>query len=266
MTKRNFITLGTFGDTIYSMCLMKMLGGGNLYVKENAIGDYIRNVVGWPSAGEGEGRYTKADIEFMLPLLQAQDYIDTAAQWNGETDDCPKLLDHYKFHIREQWQGNQTECYALALGMNIHDPVIKSKLLYEPWLTELEPLTVPGKPIIVNRTSRHLAGAEGSGWTNWTENKLGDYGLFLGTGKEHANFEEQFKIKIQHQTVTDMLEMARYIQGAEQFIGNQSVALSIAIGLGKTFWCELRKDFETTKTPHEGYGDVWFPRINGFYF
>jgi hypothetical protein len=50
------------------------------------------------------------------------------------------------------------------------------------------------------------------------------------------------------------------------FIGNQSSALSIAIGLGKTYWCEVRADYERTKTPHGGYGDTWFPRVNGFYF
>jgi hypothetical protein len=35
------------------------------------------------------------------------------------------------------------------------------------------------------------------------------------------------------------------------------VFASIAVGLGKTYWIELRKDFEQTKTRH-GYGDNWF--------
>jgi hypothetical protein len=266
MNKNNFTTIGTFGDTVYSLCLMKMLGGGNLYVKQNAISDFIRNVVGWPSAGEGEGRYTKQDIDILLPLLEAQDYLDHVAEWNGETDDYAQMYDHWKFHVGEQWQGNQTECYALALGMNIHDPAIKAKLLFESWLTPVDPIKIPGKPIVVNRTHRHLANSDGSGWHNWTTNRLNEYGIFIGTDAEHAAFEDQFKITIQHQKINDLLEMARYIQGCEQFIGNQSVALSIAIGLGKTYWCEIRKDFENTKTPHNGYGDAWFPRINGFYF
>jgi hypothetical protein len=63
-----------------------------------------------------------------------------------------------------------------------------------------------------------------------------------------------------------LLHVAQVIQGSEMFIGNQSSALSIAIGLGKTYWCELRADYERLKTPHGGYGDVWFPRTNGFYF
>lgn len=263
---QNFITLGTFGDTIYSLCAMKMLGGGNLYVKLNAIGDFIRNVVGWPSAGEGEGRYTQQDYEFLAPLLKAQDYLHEVDIWNGQQDDFPQLLNHFKFHIQERWQGNQTECYALAMGWDIHDPEIKSQLLFQPWLTELEPLRVNGRPIVINRTSRHLVGAEGQGWQGWIDNGLGQRAIFLGTQQEHQNFEDTFKTKVLYQPITDMLEMARFIQGSEMFIGNQSVALSLAIGLGKTHWCEVRKDFENIKTPHGGYGDVWFPRINSFYF
>ena len=263
---KNFTTMGTFGDTVYSMCLMKMLGGGNLYVKLDAINDFIKNVVGWPDAGEAAGRYTQQDYDFLAPFLQAQDYISEVAVWTDQHDDYPNLPDHWKMHIGEQWKGNQTECYALALGMDIYDPKIKSQLLYEPWLTELNPLTVSGKPIIINRTHRHLVGAQGDGWNEWIEKDLSNYGLFLGTEKEHAAFEDQFKIKIMHQKVSDMLEMARYIQGGEMFIGNQSSALSIAIGLGKTYWCEIRQDYEHTRTPHNGYGDTWFPRINGYYF
>lgn len=263
---KNFVTIGTFGDTIYSLCAIKMLGGGNLYVKLDAIGDFIRNVVGWPSAGEGEGRYTKEDYEFLSPFLRAQDYLHDVNIWTNQTDDCPELLDHWKYHVGEQWQGNQTECYALALGMNIHDAAIRSQVLFQPWLTRLSPLQVKGRSICVNRTHRHLVGADGSGWQGWIENGLGERGFFLGTDKEHAAFEETFKIKIYHQSVEDMLEMARFIQGSEMFIGNQSAALSIAIGLGKTHWCEVRKDFENIRTPHGGYGDVWFPRINSFYF
>lgn len=263
---RNFITLGTFGDTIYSLCAMKMHGGGNLYVKLNAIGDFIRNVVGWPSAGEGEGRYTQQDYEFMAPLLKAQDYLHDVDIWNGQTDDCPELLNHFRFHIGERWQGNQTECYALAMGWDIHEPTIRSNLLIKPWLTTVQPLKVSGRSIVVNRTTRHLAGKDGSGWLSFVNNKLDEYAIFIGTEKEHEVFEQTFKIKIPYQPVSDMLEMARYIQGCELFIGNQSVALSLAIGLGKTHWCELRNDWEQLQTPHGGYGDVWFPRINSFYF
>ena len=113
---------------------------------------------------------------------------------------------------------------------------------------------------------RYLYGAPSDEWYSWVDNGLGDYGVFVGTEQEHADFEDMFKVKITYQKTNDLLELAQVIQGCEQFIGNQSVGLSIAIGLGKSYQCEVRKDYEATKTPHGGYGDTWFPRINGSYF
>ena len=261
---RNFLTMGTFGDTIYSLCLTKMLGGGNLYVKLNALDDFCRNVIGWKDAGPAKGRYTQRDFEIIEPLLNAQDYLHTVAVWNGEPD-CEDYIDHWKMHLIKGWQGNQTECYALTQGMNIRDPKIKHQLLQEPWLTPVAPIKVEGKPFVVNRTARYLYGAPSDEWFRWVDNGLADTAIFVGSEEEHSDFESTF-CKIEHYKTKDLLELAQVIQGCEQFMGNQSVALSIAIGLGKSYWCEVRKDYEQTKTPGGGYGDTWFPRINGNYF
>lgn len=264
--RKNFTTMGTFGDTVYSLCLVKMLGGGNMYVKLDALDDFAKNVIGWPNAGGASGRYTLEDYENIKPLLEAQDYLDSVDIWSGQQDDCTELLDHWKMHLIKGWQGNQTECYALTLDMDIHDPTVRKQLLHDPWLTPVTPIKVPGKSIIVNRTPRYLYGPASEEWQGWIAEGLSDSGLFVGTPQEHADFEKTFNIKIQYQKTENLLELAQYIQGSEMFIGNQSVALSIAIGLGKTYWCEIRKDFENTRTPHGGYGDTWFPRVNGFYF
>jgi hypothetical protein len=48
--------------------------------------------------------------------------------------------------------------------------------------------------------------------------------------------------KIEYQPTKTLLEVAELIAGAETFIGNQSVALSVAIGLGVEFYCEARRD------------------------
>lgn len=264
MTKPNFYTAGTFGDTIYSLNTVKILGGGNMYVKLNALDELARTLLGWPDAGPAKGRYTEKDYQMLEPLLSAQDYLDTVAIWQGETADYD-FLDHYKYHMINGWQGNQTECYALTQGMNIHDPELKKKLLFEPWLTPVEPIKIPNKPIVVNRTVRHLYGPPSEEWYYYVENGLGEMGVFVGTPQEHDDFQKLFNTKIEYYETKDLLELAKVIQGCEQFIGNQSVGLSIAIGLGKSYQCEVRKDFESTKTDH-GYGDVWFPRINGFYF
>lgn len=269
MKNTNYITHSTFGDIVYSLCVMRMTGPGDLYVRLNYHDEFAKTVLGWPDAGPASGRLTQKDFDIVAPLLEAQDWIGKVAVWTGEEDSYPQLLDHWKMHLIRGWQGNQTECYALAMGWDIHNPDIKKKLLHDPWLTPVEPIRIPGKPIIVNRTNRHLWGAEaGNGWheQNFIKNGLADSAAFIGNPDEHAAFEDNFKIKIHYQKTEDLLEVARLIQGSEMFIGNQSSALSIAIGLGKTYWCEVRADYERTKTPHGGYGDTWFPRVNGFYF
>lgn len=263
-TKPNFYTLGTFGDTIYSLCLVKILGGGNMYVKLNGLDEFAQKVLGWKDAGPARGRYTAKDYEILEPLLKAQDYLDTVAIWKDEEFDYD-FSDHWKFHLIRGWQGNQTECYALTQGMNIHEPNLRKQLLLDPWLTPVEPIKIPGRPIVVNRTVRYLYGEPSEEWFTYVKNGLGECAVFVGTEQEHADFEELFKVKLPYQKTEDLLELARVIQGCEQFIGNQSVALSLAIGLGKSYQCEVRKDYENTKTTH-GYGDTWFPRINGFYF
>lgn len=265
MSKQNFSTMGTFGDTIYSLCLVKMLGGGNMYVRLHALDKFAQEVLGWADAGPAKGRMTQRDYDLIEPLLKAQDYLDTVAVWNGEVDDV-SFNDHWKFHLISGHKGNQTECYALTQGMDIHSPEVKNKVLYEPWLTPVTPITVPGKPYVVNRTARYLYGEPSEEWFRWVDNGLGEYAIFVGSEEEHVDFESTFDCKIEHFKTKDLLELAQVIQGCEQFMGNQSVALSIAIGLGKTYWCEVRKDYESTRTPHGGYGDTWFPRINGNYF
>lgn len=267
MKDQNFITVGSFGDSLYSLCVAKILGGGNLYVKLNGMDEGHRKIFGKPLEGFHKGRYTQEDWEMLAPLLKAQNYLNNVEIYNGERIDV-NFEDHWKFHLIKGWQGNQTECYALTQGMDIYDPELRKKLLLEPWLTPVVPIATPGKPIIVNRTNRYLYGdqsATEAQWKEWIEQGLEDYAVFIGTPDEHDAFEQEFKIKIEHKPITDLLEMARLIQGCEQFIGNQSVALCIAIGLGKTFYCEIRKDWDTIRTPH-GWGDVWFPRINGHYF
>lgn len=266
MTKElSFSTIGTFGDTIYSLCVVKMLGGGDFYVKINAIDDFVKNVLHWAPGGPHSGRYTQRDYDVMLPLLEAQDYLHSVHQWNGEHIDY-QLENHYQHWVPRGWQGNQTECYALLGGFNIHDPAIRKQVWYEHWLTPVTPIHIPGKPIVVNRTSRYLLDGPSEAWSDWVNNGLGDYAVFVGNEEEHADFEKIFKLKIEHYKTNDLLELAQVIQGCDMFIGNQSVAFSIAVGLGKPFRCEIRKGFADTKTPHGGYGEAWFPRINGSYF
>jgi hypothetical protein len=260
-----FLHAGTFGDTIYGMSAVKLLGGGDVYIQMNGINAVAWNAFGLINAGEHAGRYTQKDLDFLFPLLEKQSYIRNVKVWRNEPV-VHDLSKHYKFTTGPRgWQGNQTECYAMVCGLDIN--YFKKELLLDPWIDSVEPIRIPGRPIVINRTHRYLQGCEyvGPQWKKWVSEGLSDLAVFVGTEKECDEFNRTFNSKVPHHPVTDMLEMARIIQGCEQFMGNQSVALSLAIGLGKTFWCETRKDWDAFRSPH-GWGDVWFPRINGHYF
>lgn len=263
--KLSFLHPGTFGDTIYGMSAVKLLGGGDVYIKLNGMNEVAYNAFGAVTAGVHAGRYTQNDLDFLFPLLEHQSYIHKLDVWRNESV-THDLGTHYKWTTGPKgWQGNQTECYALVCGLDIDQH--KKALNVDPWLDSVDPIRIPGRPVVINRTSRYLQGSVSTPetWTNWIDEGLDEVAVFLGTEEESAAFNRQFNCNVPYHPVSDMMEMARIIQGAEQVMGNQSVVLSIAIGLGKTFWCEMRKDYDNFRSPH-GFGDVWFPRVNGFYF
>ena len=61
MNKNNYITLGSFGDSLYSLCIVKILGGGNFYVKLNGMDEFVKRVFGQDHTGYHKGRYTQKD-------------------------------------------------------------------------------------------------------------------------------------------------------------------------------------------------------------
>lgn len=260
-----FVHPGTFGDTLYGMSVVKLLGGGDVYIKLNGMNEVAWNAFGMVNAGIHAGRYNQKDLDFLFPLLEHQSYIHNLDVWRNEEVDYD-LGNHYKFTTGPNgWQGNQTECYALVCGLDIEKH--QKELLIDPWLDPVEPIKIPGRSVVINRTGRYLQGShpKPEQWIKWVDEGLDEVAVFLGLEQECHEFNQMFGCNVPFRPVSDMLEMARIIQGAEQVMANQSITLAIAVGLGKTFWCETRKDWDAFRSPH-GWGDVWFPRVNGNYF
>ena len=257
---------GTFGDTLYSLCAIKLMGGGDLYIRLNAMNEVAYLAFGMANAGAHAGRYTREDAEFIFPLLKHQSYIKKVDLWRNEPVDFD-MGTHYKFTTGPKgWQGNQTECHALICGLDIHNH--RKQLLIDPWLDPVKPIKVPGRSIVINRTDRYLQGCDphGKEWVGWLEKGLEDVAIFVGTASEHAQFNEKFKCNVPHRPVKSMLEAAQLVQGAEQVIANQGMVMTLAQGLGKTYWCEIRKDYDNYQTPYGRVGDNFFPRANAYYF
>lgn len=266
MEKRlTFCHPGTFGDTIYGMCAVKLLGGGDVYIKLNGMNEVAWNAFGAVNAGVHAGRYNQKDLDFLFPLLKHQSYIHELNVWRNETVDYD-LGNHYKYTTGPRgWQGNQTECYGLVCGLDIKKH--HRALNIDPWLDPVEPIKIKNRSIVINRTGRYLQGSDPKPemWQKWIKEGLEDVAVFLGTQDECISFNNLFGCNVPYRPVENMLEMAQIIQGAELVIANQSPVMAVAIGLGKTFWSETRKDWDAFRSPH-GWGDVWFPRVNGNYF
>ena len=116
-------------------------------------------------------------------------------------------------------------------------------------------------PVVVNRTMRYRDLQRGDAmWQKmYHDGKMGENAIFLGTQGEHEDFVNMIG-PIQHYEVKDMLEMAAVIEGADLFVGNQSVAYSLAMGLGKT------SVLETMKIKPLQNNECYFPRNNITYF
>ena len=85
--------------------------------------------------------------------------------------------------------------------------------------------------------------------------------IFVGHESEYLKFKQEMQWDIPYHHTANLMELAQVIAGADQFIGNQSVSLALAIGLGVDFACEARSDLPMERN------ECWFPEHpKGDYF
>jgi hypothetical protein len=65
----------TFGDIIYSMIPIRLLGGGEFYLRFENLDNLCQNVIGWRDGGSHSGRMTQKDFDLLAPLIEAQPYL-----------------------------------------------------------------------------------------------------------------------------------------------------------------------------------------------
>jgi hypothetical protein len=120
---------------------------------------------------------------------------------------------------------------------------------------------IADRDVAINRTSRWLPPQLSPIWNEWKENGIEERGFFLGLPEEHAAFCQATGWNIPHHPTKNLLELAQCIAGSKVFIGNQSVALSIALGLGhRDTWCEGRRDLPIERN------ECYFPQRPGLQY
>jgi hypothetical protein len=181
---------------------------------------------------------TQKDYEFMKPFMEAQEYI-TSFETLDNTSEVTHNLDRFRPAFVGH-PGNYVDCYADEFG--VRDPEVKEGLRNTPWLRVANPRPIPGKPYVINRTARWLPTDTRDTWDQWRFEGVEKQSVFVGLPEEYAAFKQFSGWDIEYVATNNMLELAEVIAGCSQFVGNQSVALSMAIGLGVDWVCEARKD------------------------
>lgn len=255
---KKFKHSGSTGDLIYSLALMKHFGGGELYLHLDQI-NWIGKHYYYVSTPDPfhQNHMNQQDWEFMREFMLAQDYIKDFRILDNKTE-ITHNLDRFR-PLFVGHPGNYVDIYCTAFG--IHDPNTQKTIRTNPWLTVPNPKVIDNRTWVINRTERWIPRQLSTKWNEWREDGAEERSIFVGLPKEYEIFKNTIGWDIPFQSTENQLELASIIAGSQMFIGNQSQALALAIGLGKAFWCEARQDLPMERN------ECYFPnQPNGNYF
>jgi hypothetical protein len=221
---------GKIGDILYSLPIIKAMGGGVLWIPE--------------ATHEAPCIFSN-----MYSLLKQQPYLVDVKQYPsflayGEL--CKSIsinidLDRHREHEKRGWQ-NMVLRYADVFNIPINHK--------DPWLTVEGPRLIEHEYNLISLTPRHRSNSR----VNWKRVylKIDKPAYFIGTVEEHNDFVHNIA-PIERLCTTDLLTFALYIKHCTALFCNQSASLVIAQGLGKTYYCDFKPRKENCKffTPNE---------------
>ena len=249
---KTFKHSGAVGDLIYSLPVVKHFGGGDFYLHLNQLDWIGQHYYGAAPNPFHQGRLTERDFEYMQDFMLAQEYIGDFKILDPKTDAITHNLDKFRVPFVGH-PGNYVDIYADCF--NIID---RDTLRNTAWLTV--PKSNPVARCVVNRTQRWKADPAPDKWKELVAQYNGQV-VFVGLPDEHEKFEKEIGCSIPYYPTNTMLELASVVAGAELFLGNQSQCLALAVGLGKEFYCELRRDLPKERN------ECYFPdRIGANWF
>jgi len=236
-----FTHSGDAGDVIYSLAAVKALGGGMMFLTPHNKYPYPLNSR-WARMG-GEADW----VDNLAPLIEAQSYILKCRYTHGH----PASTTHDLNRFRIPWKQRSAKDNDSIL--KLHMDAFSLPMPTEPWLTVPNPIAIPNRPIVVNRTQRYQN--HEFQWTRFIE-KFHDQMLFVGTHQEYellCGMAPTFKFD--YYETKNALDLARVIAGSKLFVGNQSLPLAIAHGLRKNVVVEEWKANPNTRIERLG---AWY--------
>ena len=239
---------GALGDLVYSLPIVQHLGGGEFYLHLNQMAWIGQHYYGAPPNPFHQGRMTPQDYDYMQSFMLAQPYISAFDTMSPERE-----ITHNLDRFRPAFVGHPTNYIDLyAQTFNITEP-----LSNRPWLTVPSIELLPrGRTIVINRTERWIPPTPGPMWAELRRSGAEEQAVFVGLRHEYQKFQADTHWSLPWIETPTMLDLARVIAGAAQFIGNQSSALAMAIGLGvPSILCEARTDMPLSRN------ECYFPQM-----
>ena len=260
MTTSTYRHSGTLGDLIYSLSIVKKMAVENNAVFLVALNNIENCVAQYGYRPEEvdpahKGRFTHQDYEWLKPLLNRQPYIDYLGTWTQGTSEPDVDLDKFRGTLFRGFEGNYVEAYHKAFNIPF------SAEDYQTTWLEADPIKT--KPIVVSRTFRYRSPAPFSDAQHLSmaqSSNLEENGIFVGTEAEHEDYVKVTKVNIPYRPVSDFLELAGIVAGADLIVANQNFVYSLAMGLGKD------AILETIKIKPLENNECYFPRDNIQYF
>jgi len=204
---------GKLGDIIYSLPLIKEL-------KEKYNDDILLllgndkllfNIWGYDSNWQ-------LKLNWIKDILIEQDYISSVKLYDNEIIDFD--LDKFRNTVLQFRSKSILEHHFLAFNLNFNKYKHERK-----WLKSYD--NKNEYDFVVGRSFQYRD-------TEDYYNILKDTNsIFIGMEKEYNDFINNFNIDIKFKKVETSLELLKVIDSGKKYIGNQSLPLSIAIGLGK---------------------------------
>lgn len=195
----SFSSIGDSGDVIYSLPVVRKLGGGSYFAVDKP-----------------ECRPFISRIPLLKKLLESQDYIEELSPYKGEKID----YDLTTFRCGGFPYGvTLAKLQADWLGVKGVDTAT-------PWLKAKPSKETKGK-IVISRTDRYR-----NPYFPYKElvQTFRDRIIFVGLKEEHINFSGEYGY-VPYLATENFYDVACAIAGAEMFIGNQSCPYAICEGL-----------------------------------
>jgi len=190
----------------------------------------------------------------LKPLLDSQDIP-------SEINSSSLPIDYDTTNWRECYKDYISLMDSQARFLGVVDKINGHFEITEPWLkVEADPLTK--NRVIFNRSPRYRNNS--FPWKKVLK-FFGDKALFIGADHEYADFCNAVG-NVERYHTASCLEVAKAIEGADFFVGNQSSAFWIAAGLRKPLLQETYIIAPNSIVPYEGAwysltGDVNFDKL-----